>query len=253
MKKLGKPEALRFCYEAGPCGYGIYRQINKLGASCIVVAPSLIPTKPGERIKNDRRDAQKLARLLRSGDLTPVWVPDEHQEALRDLLSAREDACQDLLRKRQQLGKFLLRLEIRSPQKMRVWTIRYREWLNSLRLEEYAHQIVLNEYIIAITEAESRVKRLEETITEYVKKRMDSKVIQALQALRGVGLITAATLVAELGDITRFKKPQTTDVICGNCTWRAIKRRKETAGSDNQDRQRPCAFCGGRSSLALSA
>jgi len=208
VRKLGEPKSLRFCYEAGPCGYGIYRQLIAMGCSCMVVAPSLVPRKPGERVKTDRRDAKKLARLLRSGDLTPVWVPDEHQEALRDLLRAREDACQDLLRKRHQLGKFLLRLGVMRPDGIKAWTSRHRQWLQSIRFAEPAQHIVLAEYLHAVEEVESRIERLEREIAAYVEAFADGKVIKALQALRGVGLITAATLVAELGDITRFETPK---------------------------------------------
>lgn len=112
MRRLGPAEQLYFCYEAGPCGYAIYRQLTEMGARCDVVAPSLIPTKPGERVKTDRRDAKKLARLHRSGELTSVWVPDEAHEALRDLVRAREDAIEDLQRQRNRLTKFLLRLNL---------------------------------------------------------------------------------------------------------------------------------------------
>jgi len=208
VRKLGEPKSLRFCYEAGPCGYGIYRQLVAMGSSCMVVAPSLVPRKPGERVKTDRRDAKKLARLLRSGDLTPVWVPDEHQEALRDLLRAREDACQDLLRKRHQLSKFLMRLGVMPPAGIKAWTDRHRRWLQSIRFDEPAQQTVLAEYLHAVEEVESRIERLEREIAAYVEAFADGKVIKALQGLRGVGLITAATLVAELGDITRFETPQ---------------------------------------------
>ncbi|HHY31751.1 MAG TPA: IS110 family transposase [Firmicutes bacterium] len=205
VRKLGEPGGLRFCYEAGPCGYGIYRQLIAMGCSCMVVAPSLVPRKPGERVKTDRRDAKKLARLLRSGDLTPVWVPDERQETLRDLLRAREDACQDLLRKRHQLSKFLLRLKLRAPEGIRAWTDKHRRWLEGIRFEQAAQQVVLAEYIHAVDEARSRIERFEQEIAAYVEAFADQRVIKALQALRGVDLITAATLVAELGDITRFE------------------------------------------------
>ena len=122
LKRLGRPERLEVCYEAGPCGYEIYRQLTRMGISCMVVAPSLIPTKAGERVKTDRRDAKKLARLLRSGDLTPVRVPGEEQEAMRDLVRARESAKEDVLRKRNELSKFLLRLGLRPAKGVNPWT-----------------------------------------------------------------------------------------------------------------------------------
>jgi transposase len=205
VKKLGEPQRLAFCYEAGPCGYGLHRQLRKLGASCIVVAPSLIPTRPGEHIKTDRRDAKKLARLLRNGDLTPVWVPDERQEALRDLLRARQDACADLLRKRNQLSKFLLRLGLTPPEKTKAWSAKYQRWIESIHLEEPTQQFVLREYIYTIDFAKARIVLYEKEIEQAVLKLTDQRLLRALQSLRGIQLITAATIMAEIGNITRFK------------------------------------------------
>lgn len=204
VRRLGPASGLRFCYEAGPCGYGLYRQLRGLGAECIVVAPSLVPERPGDRVKTDRRDAKKLARHLRSGDLTPVWVPDEDHEALRDLTRAREDAKEDVLRKRQQLSKFLLRLGCRPPEGVKAWTQKHRQWLNGLKLPRAGQQIVLREYMQALDEATSRVERLEREISEQAQASAHAPMIQALQALRGVGEITACTVVAELGDLRRF-------------------------------------------------
>lgn len=161
LRKLGSAKSLYFCYEAGPCGYGIYRQLTAAGSTCMVVAPSLIPRKPGERVKTDRRDAKKLAQLLRSGELTPVWVPDEKQEALRDLVRAREATLEDIIQKRNQISKFLLRLEKRPPHNVKTWTTKYWQWLNSLDFSQAAQGIVLKEYIHALEEAEAREKRLE--------------------------------------------------------------------------------------------
>ncbi len=126
---------LSFCYEAGPCGYGLYRQITAMGHSCMVAASSLVPQRPGDQVKNDRRDARKLARHLRNGDLTPVWVPDEDNETLRDLSRARQSAKEDLHRNRQKLLKYLLRQGIRSPQGMRNWGSKHWQWLKSLKLD----------------------------------------------------------------------------------------------------------------------
>lgn len=208
VKKLGKPETLCFCYEAGPCGYEIYRQLTKLGASCFVVAPSLVPTKPGDRIKNDRRDAKKLARLLRSGDLTPVYVPTRQQEAMRDILRHRQFAVKDHTRKRNQLSMFLLRNNLRPPEGVNPWTKKHRLWLESIKFEERAQQICLTEHLHAIDEAKARVERLEKEIVLIANTTIDANLLQALQALRGVGLITAATLIAEIGDFTRFDNPE---------------------------------------------
>jgi transposase len=208
VRRLGSAKDLYFCYEAGPCGYGIYRQLTAAGATCMVVAPSLIPRKPGERVKTDRRDAKKLAQLLRSGELTPVWVPDEKQEALRDLVRAREDSLEDTLRKRNQISKFLLRLEKRPPHGIKAWTTKYMQWLNSLSFDQDVQGIVLKEYIHALEEAEARKNRLDKEITEIVKYSEQAPAMAALQTLRGVGVITAATIVAEAGDLSRFDSPK---------------------------------------------
>lgn len=209
VRRLRQPvEKLIFCYEAGPCGYGIYRQLKAMGVDCLVVAPSLIPQRPGERIKTDRRDARKLARLLRSGELTPVWVPDEKEEALRDLTRAYEDAQEDILRKKNQIGKLLLRLGLRPPAGVKAWTIKYRQWLNSLRFNQPGQAIVLKEYIHALEAAEAMAERLEAEIAVLAEESDQAPVIKALQCLRGVALITAATVVAEVGDLTRFTSPK---------------------------------------------
>ncbi|HEX3045864.1 MAG TPA: IS110 family transposase [Bacillota bacterium] len=208
VKKLGKPETLYFCYEAGPCGYEIHRQLTKLGATCIVVAPSLIPTKPGDRIKNDHRDAKKLARLLRNGDLTPVYVPTRQQEAMRDILRIRQDAVKDHTRKRNQLSMFLLRNNLRPPEGVNPWTKKHRLWLDSIKFKERAQQICLTECLHAIDEAKAKVDRLEKEIILIADSTIDVNLLHALQALRGVGLITAATLIAEIGDFTRFDNPE---------------------------------------------
>jgi len=207
-RRLGSPKTLRVCYEAGPCGYAILRQLQKLGIDCVVVAPSLVPQRAGDRVKTDRRDALKLARLHRSGELIPVWVPDEAQEALRDLVRAREDVIEDRLRKRHQLSKFLLRLELRPPEKTRAWSTKFTAWLQGLKLSQPAQQIVLREYIHALHEVETRLQRLEAELAEMAQNCPHTAVIAALQSLRGVGQLTAVTLVAELGDLTRFDTAQ---------------------------------------------
>src|ERR1700756_5326331 len=197
---------LRFCYEAGPCGYGIQRQITAAGHECIAVAPSLIPKKPGDRIKTDRRDAINLAKLHRAGELTPVWVPDAAHEAMRDLVRARLAAVRTLRQARQQLSGFLLRHghHYNRP----AWTLMHRRWLAGLRFEHAVHHIVLEDCIAAVEAATARRDRLEAHIAAALPDWSLATVVHALQALRGMALVAAATLVAELGDITRFANPR---------------------------------------------
>jgi len=179
-----------------------------MGVECHVVAPSLIPRRPGDRVKTDRRDARQLARLLRSGDLTPVWVPDEEHEALRDLVRAREDARQDRSRKIHQLDKFLLRNGVRPPDGVRAWTTRHRQWLQTLKLPRPAQEVVLVESLGALAEVEDRVRRLESEMIWFAEHSAHAPVIKGLQALRGVSMVTALGIVAELGDISRFDRPE---------------------------------------------
>ena len=198
--------SLRFCYEAGPCGYGIQRQLTAARQECVVVAPSLIPRKPGERIKTDRRDAINLAKLHRAGELTPVWVPDEAHEAMRDLVRARLAAVRTLRQARQQLSGFLLRhgFHYHRP----AWTLMHRRWLAGLRFEQAVHHIVLEDCIAAVEAATVRRDRLEAHIEAALPDWSLAPVVRALQALRGLALVGAATLIAELGDITRFANPR---------------------------------------------
>lgn len=206
MHNLGPAEELLVCYEAGPTGYGLQRQLTRLGIQCIVVAPSLIPKRPGERVKTDRRDAVRLAELLRAGELTPVWVPGDADEALRDLVRAREDGKIDHLKARHRLSKFLLRHDVRPPTGVRAWSVAHRKWLDGLRLEG-ATGIVFREYLHAIDEIAGRIARLEAEIHLAATQSVHTPVIQALQALRGVQEVTAATLVAEVGEFSRFRHP----------------------------------------------
>ena len=205
-KLSGKKRGLRFCYEAGPCGYGIQRQLSAMGHECAVVAPSLIPRKPGDRIKTDRRDAINLARLHRAGELTPVWVPDQAHEAIRDLVRARQAAVRTLRQARQQLSGFLLRhgQHYHRP----AWTLLHRRWLAGLKFDQAAHHIVLEDCIAAIEAATARRDRMEAHIEAALPEWSLAPVVEALQALRGVRLVAAVTLMAELGDITRFSNPR---------------------------------------------
>jgi len=210
IKKLGKPEQLRVCYEAGPTGYVLYWQLAKLGVRCEVVAPTLIPVKPGDRVKTDRRDAEKLARCYRAGDLTAVWVPDAAHEALRDLVRAREAAKSDQLRARNRLGKFLLRQGRRAAEGTKAWTGKYLKWIKEqVHFEQAAQEATLLDYLHEVEHAGERIQRLEKSIDsaiETVPQKMRA-VIQALQSLRGIAQVSAVSIVAELGEISRFAKP----------------------------------------------
>ena len=201
-------EVVSFCYEAGPCGYGVYREIIETGHHCEVVAPSLIPRRAGERVKTDRRDALKLARLHRSGELTAVWVPDEEQEAIRDLTRAREDMKAIELKARQRLGAFLLRHGRVYREGKSRWTQKHFRWLEEQKFEHPVQQVVFQEYIDTVVEARTRVASLEEQMRQALEGWSLRPVVEALIALRGVDLITAMTVLAELGDLTRFDSPR---------------------------------------------
>jgi transposase len=209
IRKLGSPEMLRACYEAGPCSYPLYWHLTQLGVGCIVVAPTLVPVKADDRIKTDRRDAAKLARSFRSGDLTPMWVPDAAHEVLNDVVRARGAAKRDQLRARHRLQKFLLRQGRRPPAGMTAWTLRFRQWLGSLRFDHAAHAATFLDYLAEVAHALDRIRRLEQAIGASVATAATSMraVIAALRALRGVGAVTAATIVAEVGPLARFDRP----------------------------------------------
>ena len=194
-KLTGKYRKLQFCYEAGPTGYGLHRQIVELGHDCAVIAPSLIPRRPGERVKTNRRDAVALARLHRAGELTAIWVPDSEHEAVRDLVRAREAAMQELRQKRQHLQSFLLR-HGRTYAGRRPWT----KVLSNLTF--------LREYRQSIEDAEARLERLTHEVTEVVSSWSMAPVVGAYQAMRGVAFLTAVIFVAEVGDVRRFEKPR---------------------------------------------
>ena len=207
-KKLSRgEEALLFCYEAGPCGYEVYRHLTKAGYDCVVIAPSLIPKKAGDRVKTDRRDAKSLARLLRAGELTPIWVPDKEQEAMRDLTRAREDMKAMERQSRQRLGGFLLRHGKIYPGRSK-WTKTYFRWLESLRFETATQQIVFQEYIDIVKDAQQRVASMEEEMRKALTGWTLKPIVDGLMALRGVDLIAAMTIIAEIGDITRFESPR---------------------------------------------
>lgn len=207
MRKLGDGGVrLRFCYEAGPCGYGIQRHLSTHGHECVVVAPSLIPKRAGDRIKTDRRDASSLARLHRAGELTAVWVPDPGHEAMRDLVRARLDAVHALRRARQQLSGFLLRQGCHYGRP--AWTKLHRRWLANLKFDQAVHHLVLEDYIAAVEAAAARRDRLTAQIEAMLPDWTLAPVVAALQTMRGMALVNAATLIAELGDLSRFANPR---------------------------------------------
>jgi transposase len=207
VRKLGQEGVeLRFCYEAGPCGYGIQRQLSASGHDCVVVAPSLIPKRAGDRIKTDRRDAGGLAKLHRAGELTTVWVPDPGHEAMRDLVRARLDAVRALRRARQQLSGFLLRHGCHYGRP--AWTKLHRRWLAGLKFEQAVHHIVLEDYIATVEAAQARRDRLTAQIEAMLPDWTLAPVVAALQTMRGMALVNAATLIAELGDLARFANPR---------------------------------------------
>jgi transposase len=208
VRKLqSKAKHLVFVYEAGPCGYWLYRYLTQKGYDCWVVAPSLIPKKAGDRVKTDRRDAVQLARLMRSGDLTPVYVPKVEDEAIRDLSRAREDTLHDLKTAKLRLKAFLLRHAIRYTGRA-TWGPAHLRWLSEVVCPTAAQQIVFQEYVRAVTEHTERLHRLAQELHEHVKAWRLYPVVEALQALRGVQLTVAVTLIAELGDLTRFDNPR---------------------------------------------
>jgi transposase len=201
-------ELIEFCYEAGPCGYGLYRQILASGHECQVVAPSRIPKAPGERIKTDRRDALKLARLLRSGDLTRVWVPGPEQERMRDLSRARDDMKGQERKARQQLNAFLLRHGHHWPSGKSRWTPAHENWLAGLKMDDPWQQIVLQGYIDAERAAGERVAQLNDHLMRALPEWSLAPVVDSLIALRGIDKLAAIVLLAELGDISRFDSPK---------------------------------------------
>jgi transposase len=217
LAKLGERSKLRICYEAGPTGYALYWQLSELGVHCDVIAPSLVPIKAGDRVKTDRRDAVKLARCYRAGDLTPVFVPDAATEALRDLVRAREVAKQDQLRARHRISKFLLRHGRRRPDGMRAWTGRHTTWLAQQHFDLETLQAVFDEYRAALDLVTQRVERLEGAILGAIETLTPTQqaLVTALATLRGVRHVTAATVVSELTTFERFASPRQLMGYCG--------------------------------------
>jgi transposase len=207
LDQLGARESISCCYEAGPTGYGLHRYLEDAGIDSVVVAPTLIPVKSGDRVKTDMRDATKLAHFHRSGDLTSVWVPDRQVEALRDLVRARECAKADERAARHRLGKFLLRHDRHYPGKT-AWTGMHIEWIQAQKFDQTAQVQVLREYLRAAEEITDRVERLDKDIDDEGRASSLWPLIQSLQALKGVRTLTATAIAVELGDLRRFENPR---------------------------------------------
>jgi len=208
VRALRAPDrTLHFVYEAGPCGFGIYRHLTHRGEECVVVSPSMIPKRSGDRVKTDRRDSLALARLHRAGELRAIYVPNDADEAMRDLVRARADAVAVSIQAKYRLKAFLLRQGRRYPGRD-GWTLAYRRWLTDLRFPSPPQHIALHEYRDTIDETERRLERLTEQLRQLAPTWRWAPVVAALQALRGVSFITAVALIAELGDLTRFRHPR---------------------------------------------
>jgi transposase len=207
IKRLAKPEReLHFCYEAGCCGYGLYRQITAAGHLCTVVAPSMIPHKPGERVKTDCRDSIKLARLLRAGELTAVWVPDAAQEAMRDLVRSRADAKEQVKVAKLQLQSFLLR-QGRIYGGLACWSRAHALWLADQKFEHTAQQIVFQDYLNAVRDAEDRHAALMEQIRKLIPEWRMKPLVEALCVMKGIDVVAASTILSVTGDLRRFYSP----------------------------------------------
>ena len=196
---------VRMCYEAGPCGYALQRTLKELGVDCVVIAPSLIPVKPGERIKTDKRDARKLVGLFRAGLLTEVHPPTPGEEALRDLSRCREDAKGDMVRARHRLSKMLLRRGIMWEGGKKNWSQAYMKWLRTLKFDHPADQLVFEDYILAIEHLKERLKGLESALVAAAQQDPYRERVGALRCFQGIDTVTAITVVAELHDFRRFQ------------------------------------------------
>jgi transposase len=240
-KLAAKYGRLTFCYEAGPTGYGLYRLIRSLGHACMVVAPSLIPKKPGDRVKTNRRDALDLVRQLRAGELTAVWVPDPRHEAMRDLTRARGAAVEDLRSKRQQVSGFLLRQGLHYAGK-KTWTKAHMNWLASQALEHPEQRIAFEEMMLAIRQAQERMARLEEAIRAAVPDWSLAEAVDALMAMRGIDMVSATAFLAEIGDLSRFQTPRELMAYLGlvpseHSTGQTVKRGPITKAGNRRARR----------------
>jgi len=202
------PGEVRSCYEAGPTGYALQRQLRAAGVGCTVIAPSLTPVKPGLRIKTDRRDARKLAEYFRNGELTEVHPPSETDEALRDLCRCRDDVRVDLLRARHRLSKFLLRRHLIYRQTKHHWGPRHVAWLEQLRFDDAMSQATFDSYFLAVQQLEERQHQLDQRLAEFGAQEPYRERVAALRCFKGIDTVTAVCLVAELHDFRRFRSPR---------------------------------------------
>jgi transposase len=205
-KLVDRHHSIEFVYEAGPCGYAVHRTLTKSGVPCRLVAPSHTPRRPGDRIKNDTRDALMLAKLLRAGELTFVWVPDTVHEAMRDVVRARQSASYEVRKARQRIQTFLLKLDRRYDRK--CWGYRHRIWLANQKFDHDAQQIAFQSYLNAHEQAQCRRAQLDEQIQALLPQWSLAPMVDALQALKGIGQVIAVAIFAYVGDFTRFKNPR---------------------------------------------
>ena len=207
LQALGQPEEVHVVYEAGPTGYDLQRKLQTLGYPCEIIAPSLIPRRAGDRVKTDRRDCLRLAELSRAGELKAIWIPDPADEAIRELSRAREDAVNARTRARHPLRGFLLRHDLRYPGKT-PWTKTFGRWLGTLSFEAVGSQIAFTEYCLAVQASDARVEGLSLSLLQAIQGWRFESVVRALCALRGIDVVSAVGLVAEIGDIARFDHPR---------------------------------------------
>lgn len=207
IKKLAARGTVRVCYEAGPCGYHVRRQLEAMGVECVVIAPSLIPTKAGDRVKTDRRDARKLVRYFRAGELTPIRVPSETEEAVRDLVRARDQLRRDAARQRHRLAKFLLRHGL-VWRETRNWTKAHWDWMRQLKLDQPAAQKTLDEYLIIVDFSLDRLGSLDGDLERIAQQEPWKTHVDRLRCLRGVDTLTALSVLVEIQDFRRFTSPR---------------------------------------------
>ena len=206
MQRKYPSATLHIVYEAGPCGYWVYRHLTKLGHECFVVAPSLIPRKPGDRVKTDKRDAIMLCTLLKNGDAQPIYVPEPEDESIRDLSRARERTMHDLNDARYQLKALLLRNNIHY-EGLANWSAKHLRWLTEIVLPHPSQQFVLQEMIVTVNERKDRLARLDNELNHQVHQWRYYPLVKAIQAMRGVRILVATGVIAERGDLTRFDHP----------------------------------------------
>ena len=247
LAKLGRAEEVHVVYEAGPTGYGLQRALAKRGYVCEVIAPSQIPRRAGERIKTDRRDCLRLAECSRAGELRAVWIPDLEDEAIRDLARAREDAVHSRTQARQQLKGFLLRHDVSYPGKT-SWTKSFHVWLGTLNFGPASAQTAFTEYQLAVQAADERVERLTHALAQSIHGWRFEPVVASLQALRGVDVVTAIGLVAEIGDLARFEHPRK---LMGYLGLYPAKRPAASASRAARSQRPATAMRGGCSSRRL--